>query len=121
MPSLSQIAMSHTPEDLFQLLVDTQIDRPGVTAGRMFGSPVLKVDGKVYAMLVKSQLVVKLPRQRADELLGSGFATPFDPGHGRPSKEWVAVDPSYGDRWPKLVYEAWDLVKGLPVGRKSRK
>jgi TfoX/Sxy family transcriptional regulator of competence genes len=58
----------------------------------MFGSPVLKVGGKVFAMLVKGRLVVKLPKERVERLVASGTGKPFDPGHGRPSKEWVAVD-----------------------------
>ncbi len=45
--------MPRTPEQTFQPLVDAELARPGITAGRMFGSPVLKVGGKVYAMLVK--------------------------------------------------------------------
>ncbi len=52
--------MSKTPDAIFHRLVEAQVDRPLVSVGRMFGSPVLKVQGKVFAMLVKGRLVVKL-------------------------------------------------------------
>lgn len=50
-----------------------QLNRPGITVGRMFGSPVLKVAGKVFATLVKGRLVVKLPKPRVEDLLASGW------------------------------------------------
>jgi TfoX/Sxy family transcriptional regulator of competence genes len=48
----------------------------------MFGSSGLKVGGKVFAMSVKNELVVKLPRERVDELVAAGAGSRFDPGHG---------------------------------------
>lgn len=36
----------------------------GITTSRMFGASGLKVGGKVFALLVKGRLVVKLPRER---------------------------------------------------------
>jgi hypothetical protein len=101
--------MPRRPEETFQPLIDAELARPGITAGRMFGSPVLKVGGKVYAMLVKGRLVVKLPRDRV-ALMASGLGDPFDPGHGRPSKEWVAVDAAASRRWRSLVDEAREFI-----------
>ena len=102
--------MPRTPEEAFQPLIDTELVRPGITAGRMFGSPVLKVGGKVYAMLVKGRLVVKLPRDRVEALVASGLGDPFDPGHGKTSKEWVAVDAAASRRWRSLVNEAREFI-----------
>ena len=58
---------------------------------RMFGSAGLKTHGKTFAMLVRGRLVVKLPRDRVEELLGAGAGDRFDPGHGRPMREWVSL------------------------------
>ena len=102
--------MPRTPEETFQPLIDAELARPGITAGKMFGSPVLKVGGKVYAMLVKGRLVVKLPRDRVEALMASGLGDPFDPGHGKPSKEWVAIDPAASRRWRSLVNEAREFI-----------
>lgn len=106
--------MSKTPEAVFQRLVEAQVGRPLISVGRMFGAPVLKVQGKVFAMLVKGRLVVKLPRPRVDDLIASRLGEPFDPGHGKPSKEWVAVEATASNRWRRLVDEAREFV--APIG-----
>jgi hypothetical protein len=48
---------------------------------------VLSVNGKIFAMLVKGKLVVKLPKQGVDELVAARAGTYFDPGHGRLMKQ----------------------------------
>ena len=63
-----------------------------VTYGRMFASMGLKVNGKIFAMLVKGKFVAKLPRDRVDELVRGKRGSYFDPGHGRLMKEWVAME-----------------------------
>jgi hypothetical protein len=83
-----------------------------VVRRRMFSSDnVLSVDGKIFAMLVRGQLVTKLPKERADELVGRGHGERFDPGHGRLMKEWVAV--RVGNvNWVELAKEAYRFVRG---------
>jgi TfoX/Sxy family transcriptional regulator of competence genes len=76
----------------------------------MFGASALKVGGKVFAMLVKGDLVVKLPASRAESLRESGRAHPFDPGQGRIMKEWVAIPATDTGLWAKHVAEARDFV-----------
>ena len=58
---------------------------------RAFGSTSLKTDGKIFAMLVKDRLVVKLPAARVQALVDDGAGERFDPGHGRIQKEWLSV------------------------------
>jgi hypothetical protein len=43
---------------------------------------------------VKDELVVKLPRERVDELVESGKGKRFDPGSGRLMKEWASLRPT---------------------------
>lgn len=73
-------------------------------------SSVLNVNGKIFAMLVKGKLVVKLPRARVDAFIGSGIGERFNPGHGRLMKEWVAVG-SDETTWVGLAEEAYRFVK----------
>jgi hypothetical protein len=61
-------------------------------AGRRgFGSAALKINSKIFVMLVDGRLVVKLPRTRVTELIETGRGEPFDAGKGTPMKEWVAL------------------------------
>jgi TfoX/Sxy family transcriptional regulator of competence genes len=82
---------------------------PKVRDARMFGSVGLKVGSKVFAMLVKDQLVVKLPRDRVRTLMEAGVATAFDPGHGMVMREWVSVPAGQQD-WRALAREAKAFV-----------
>jgi hypothetical protein len=76
---------------------------------RKFGSNALKVDGRIFAMFAQGKLVVKLPKERVDELIAEGGVR-FDPGHGRLMKEWVGID-SDGSDWVELVEEAYRFAK----------
>jgi TfoX/Sxy family transcriptional regulator of competence genes len=80
-----------------------------VTAGRLFASDGLKVDGRIFAMLVKDRLVVKLPCERVDRLIAAGQAERFDPGHGRLMKEWASITAADAD-WSALAREARAFV-----------
>lgn len=82
-----------------------------VAQGKMFGSLGLKVNGKVFAMLVKGKFVAKLPSTRVEALVGAGEGDYFDPGHGKRMREWVSV-PSGKAAWLELAREAHRFVKG---------
>lgn len=76
-----------------------------------FGSGALKVNGKIFAMMSsKGELVVKLPKERVDELVASGKGERFDPGHGRVMKEWVVVGTGTKN-WAELASKACAFVK----------
>jgi len=80
--------------DMFERAAERLLaEDPDLERGRMFGSVGLKTGGKVFAMLVRGTLVVKLPAARVDELVTSDAGWPFDPGHGRVMKEWVCLRP----------------------------
>ena len=82
-----------------------------MTEGGGFGSSgQLKVDGRIFAMLVRSRLVVNLPRRRVDELVESGEGERFDAGKGRPMREWFVLSPASKKQWPALAREALEFV-----------
>jgi hypothetical protein len=58
----------------------------------------------------KGQFAVKLPRQRAKELVAGGVGQPFDPNQGWLMREWLVVDPAYYERWLNLAIEAMEYV-----------
>jgi hypothetical protein len=103
--------MARTPEQIWSPIAKEQLATRGVTAGTGFGKTEgLRISGKIFAMLVGEELVVKLPRDRVDELVDSGAASRFDAGKGRPMKEWASVSPSASRRWKALVDEARGFV-----------
>jgi TfoX/Sxy family transcriptional regulator of competence genes len=96
-------------EQRFADLVDELLGTPGVTYGaggstKGFGSSALKVDNKIFAMLVGGRLAVKLPAARVDALIAAGEGERLDTGRGRLMKEWVTVDPA--SEWLPLAREA---------------
>jgi hypothetical protein len=105
--------MARTPEQLWGPIAKTQLATRGVTAGTGFGKTEgLRISGKIFAMLVGDELVVKLPKERVDELVDAGVVRRFDAGKGRPMKEWASIAPSASRRWRDLVDEARAFVGG---------
>jgi TfoX N-terminal domain len=83
-----------------------------VTRKKMFSSEsVLAVNEKIFAMLNDGKLVVKLPKDRVDELVKDKAGTRFDPRkNGTPMKEWIVV-PAGKQPWIALAKEAYRFVK----------
>ena len=94
----------------FAGVVDAFRGDENISLARMFGSDGLKVNGKVFVMLVKGDLVAKLPKERVAVLISSGLGEHFDPGHGRVMKEWVVLKPKERTQWLKLAKEAQQFV-----------
>jgi hypothetical protein len=102
-----------TPETRFEALVDELVGVAGVTppgGGGGFGSHALRFHNKIFAMLVRGRLVVKLPKARVDTLVAAGEGTRFDANKGTPMKEWLALDPASALAWEPLAREALDFV-----------
>lgn len=97
-------------QTLFEPIAKAFLKESGVTEGKMFGTSVLKIKGKVFVFPMKGKLVVKLPRDRVAEIVALKKGVYFDPGHGRISKEWVAVAPSAESEWLNLAREAKAFV-----------
>lgn len=95
---------------LFEQIASRLRKHPGVTESRMFDARVLKVQARVFAMLVKGALVVKLPPERVSRLLAEGRGQPFDPGHGRIMKGWITIPVERRGTWAALAEEAQEFV-----------
>jgi hypothetical protein len=102
------------PEDRFDDLVDELIGTDGVTpprGGSGFGRSAIRYEGKIFAMLVRGQLVLKLPAPRVDELIDAGDGVRFDANKGTPMKEWFSLDPRSGRGWLPLTLEALEFAR----------
>lgn len=88
-----------------------------VELATMFRSPAVSSGGKIVAFLGHNErLIMKLPRERAIELMADGTVEAVTMGT-RTMKEWVAVDlgsdPSTTRRaWLPLAMEALEYVRG---------
>ena len=86
---------------------DEQAGKPG----RRFGKNGLKTRaGKLFALFTQGTLVVKLPHERVEALVGQGVGRPFDPGHGRLMKGWLTVTSTKAS-WVELAKEAHAFVR----------
>jgi hypothetical protein len=93
----------------YEELVEEVTARHPLVPGQMFGMPCLKREnGKVVAGLWKDGgLTVKLPDEtRREQALALPGVTYFDPGMGRPMREWVHVPADQSDSWPALLEQA---------------
>jgi hypothetical protein len=91
---------------LFDAVVRAVEHDPSIGTARGFGASGLKVGGKIFAMLMAGELVVKLPAARARQLVGDGAASVFHSGAGRPMREWVVVPATDADHWIAVAEEA---------------
>jgi hypothetical protein len=95
---------------IFKPVADAFAKVRGVARRRMFSSEnTFSVNGKIFAMLVRGALVVKLPKERVDELVEAGHGKRFDPGQGRLMREWIAVEAD-ALPWVALAKEAHQFV-----------
>jgi hypothetical protein len=106
-----------TPDDRFEALVEELLAVAGVTppgGGGGFGAHALRFDNKIFAMLVRGRLVLKLPKARVDALVAAGEGVRFDANKGTPMKEWLSLDPSSRLAWTPLAREALDNARHRP-------
>jgi hypothetical protein len=97
-------------EEAYRRVVEELRADPEVSEALMMGMPSLKRGSKMFGGYRDGELLVKLGRERVDELVAAGRARPFDPsGAGRPMKDWALVgDPA--DDWLALADEARGFV-----------
>ncbi|MBV9856193.1 MAG: hypothetical protein JOY82_17015 [Streptosporangiaceae bacterium] len=109
------------PEDRYADLVDELVAVEGVTppqGGSGFGRGALRYQRKIFAMLVRGQLVVKLPEQRVDELVAAGHGDRFDANKGTPMREWFSLGPESALAWSPLAREALDFATASAPARR---
>ena len=96
----------------FAAIANDLLGEPDIDEGTGFGTnPGLRTGGKIFAMLVRGELVVKLPAERCTELAAAGGARSFEVGR-RTMREWLAVEPGAPHDWAALAREALAYVRG---------
>ena len=100
-------------EQDYDSLVEAMTAQPEVGYGRMFSSNGLHFRDKYFALLRKEDLLLKLPEDRVDELVGIQRAERFEPSAGRVMREWVLVPWNGGRDWTTLATEALEFAQRL--------
>jgi hypothetical protein len=107
-----------TPAERFEDLLGEFSDTDGVTLPHDttgFGRHALRYHGKIFAMFVRGDLVVKLPEQTVDELVSKGHGERFTANKATPMREWFAAAPDCPLPWAALATDA------LTFARQSRR
>ena len=95
----------------WELIEELQLDDPRVEEGTIMGGRCARVAGEFLGLVdfKGSGLVVKLPRERVQELIDQGVGQPFAPA-GKVFKEWVSVPKRDRRRWRALLREGVAFV-----------
>ncbi|HLZ23530.1 MAG TPA: TfoX/Sxy family protein [Ktedonobacterales bacterium] len=107
-PRNDSVAGQEQYADLVHELTATRVD---VQAGKMFGMPCVKVEGKLFAGYIQGAMVFKLAGETHAHALALPGAWIFDPsGRNRPMREWVAVPAAHANEWSALAVSALEYV-----------
>ena len=100
----------------YHSIADELAGRPNVARAKMFGMPVVKVNGNAFMGYFKDSMTFKLTgRAHADALRLKGTQL-FDPsGMGRPMKEWVQIPTAHATKWKQFAQHALKYVSTLPA------
>ncbi len=104
------------PERRYEDLIDGLVGTGGVTpprGGGGFGRSAVRFQNKIFVMLVRGRLVLKLPAARVEDLIAAGDGIRFDANKGTPMREWFSLDPESGLPWLPLAREALDYARSV--------
>ena len=99
----------------FEALVDAYADTLGVTTGKLFGHPCLKVEGKAYSVLFVGAVVFKLGREEVARLQERHPSVhhPDPSGKNRPMRDWMEAPAELARHCPSWAEQSRDLVMSL--------
>src|SRR5437762_2557307 len=97
-------------------IADDLASRPNVERAKMFGMPVVKVNGNAFMGYFKDSMTFKLTGKAHGDALKVKGARLFDPSNmGRPMKEWVQIPAAQASKWKLFAQHALKYVSTLPA------
>lgn len=98
--------------DFFWTLAKDFLSQDDVTEGSLMGFPCLRHKGQFFGTCDhrSGDLIVKLPRDRVQELISENRGLPFAPA-GRTFKEWVLVKERDERVWVDLLREGQSFAE----------
>ena len=98
-------------DDIYTEIKDHFAKVPEVLVLSGTGAQGIKYGKKLFVMFIKGEIALRLPPERVTELIETGEGKPFDPGTGKPMKNWIIIPASKKDTWITLSEEAQQLMK----------
>jgi hypothetical protein len=106
--------MALDPQKEYDKVVSIMESTGEAKASKMFGMPCLKNEkGKAFAGYFHGEMNFKLPAEIVQSWLKNKGAKQFDPGMGRPMKEWLQLPVEYHEKWKDLAKDALDFVNSI--------
>jgi len=65
---------------------------PGVVSGKMFGYPAYYINNKLFACLYENGVGIKIPEDKANELIGKKGIVHFQPLGRAKMREWIQIN-----------------------------
>jgi hypothetical protein len=65
---------------------------PGVVSGKMFGYPAYYINRKLFACVYEKGIGVKIPEDKANELIGNEGIIHFQPLGRAKMREWIQIN-----------------------------
>ncbi len=73
----------------------------------------MKLNGKMFAMFYKGDLLVKLPPKRVAVVIDADEGSPFDPGTGKFMADRVLIPASRQDLWVRFCEESASYARSM--------
>ena len=102
-----------TARETYDRIAAEITDGHEVVASQMFGMPVLKVRGKVFAGLHGEVMTFKLPASELESAKSLPGGGPFEPMAGRTMGGWVQVSTASEGHWRSLTEQALAFVASI--------
>ena len=102
---------------------DLLLKRPGVRPGQMMGHPAYYLHGNMFAAVLETAVIFKVPADYAESRIGEPGVTAFQPG-GHPMRGWIQVDRKDSDDFRDemhLIQTSLAFVGALPAKKPKGK
>ncbi|MCE7741335.1 MAG: hypothetical protein GOP50_02650 [Candidatus Heimdallarchaeota archaeon] len=101
-------------EELKEIFDSFLLELPDVQPGKVFGMPGYYVEGKLFASIFGSGLVIKLPKEHCENLIENEDGFDHFAPLGNNMKQWVVItkdDPESFEDEMDLILQSIEFVK----------
>ncbi|MEL6821718.1 MAG: hypothetical protein AAFP70_08160 [Calditrichota bacterium] len=97
--------------DYFWSHARPMLEAENIDEGTLMGFPCIRVNSDFFAAPEHKtgSLIVKLPKNRVQQLIEQGIGFPFAPA-GKVFKEWVLIEERDDKIWKEILEEAKNFV-----------